>query len=181
MKYSKLVVEKFKQSVELEENIFQDAALLNTIIDSSELVINTFNSREKVLLCGNGGSAAEPQRLAAEFTGRYYLGREQLFAETLHVNIAYLTAVANDYSYEEVFARKVKAKGNNDDVLIGLSTSANSFNIVSSFKVAKEIGMCTIGFAGENSCGMKQYAYFLINIPSIDTPRIQELHMLLGH
>jgi len=135
----------------------------------------------KVLFCGNGGSAADAQHLAAELSGRFYFDRPPLDAEALHVNTSYLTAVANDYSYDEVFARLVKAKGKQGDVLIALSTSGNSPNVIKSLIAANERDIITIGLTGESGGKMKSYCRHLINVPSADTPRIQEMHMLLGH
>jgi D-sedoheptulose 7-phosphate isomerase len=134
-----------------------------------------------VLFCGNGGSAADAQHLAAEFSGRFYIDRDALPAEALHCNTSYLTAVANDYSYNEIYARLIKGIGNNGDVLIGLSTSGNSKNIVRAFEVAKQKGMLTIGMTGSTGGTMKEFSDYLLNVPSTDTPRIQESHILLGH
>lgn len=103
----------------------------------------------KVLLCGNGGSAADAQHIAAELSGRFYKDREPLFAEALHVNTSYLTAVANDYSYDEVFSRLVKAKGKPGDILIGISTSGNSPNIIKAIETANQIGLITVGLTGQ--------------------------------
>jgi D-sedoheptulose 7-phosphate isomerase len=134
-----------------------------------------------VLFCGNGGSAADAQHLAAELSGRFYTDRDPLFAEALHVNTSYMTAVANDYSYDVVYERLVKAKGRKGDVLIGISTSGNSVNIIKALEYANSIGMITIGMTGETGGKMKDHCKYLINVPSKDTPRIQEVHILLGH
>jgi D-sedoheptulose 7-phosphate isomerase len=133
------------------------------------------------LFCGNGGSAADAQHLAAEFSGRFYTDRDALPAEALHCNTSYITAVANDYSYDVIYSRIVKGIGQKGDVLVGLSTSGNSKNIVKAFEVAREKGMHTIGFTGESGGEMKALSDHLINVPSTDTPRIQESHILLGH
>jgi len=136
---------------------------------------------KKVLFCGNGGSAADAQHIAAELSGRFYFDREPLFAEALHVNTSYLTAVANDYSYDEVFSRLVKAKGRAGDILIGISTSGNSKNVIKAIEVANEKGMITIGMTGKTGGKMKEICKYLINVPSTDTPRIQEAHIMIGH
>jgi D-sedoheptulose 7-phosphate isomerase len=147
----------------------------------SEIITQTFRSGGKVLFCGNGGSAADAQHLAAEFSGRFYTDRDDLPAEALHCNTSYLTAVANDYSYDVVYARMIKGIGQPGDVLIGLSTSGNSKNIVEAFKAAKLKNMITIGLTGESGGVMKNISDHLLNVPSNDTPRIQESHILLGH
>jgi len=136
---------------------------------------------KKILICGNGGSAADAQHIAAELSGRFYFDREPLYAEALHVNSSYLTAVANDYSYDEVYARLVKAKGRKGDILIGLSTSGNSKNVIKAFEIANKIGMVTIGMTGKSGGKMKEFSNYLINVPSNNTARIQESHIMIGH
>jgi len=135
----------------------------------------------KLVFFGNGGSAADAQHLAAEFSGRFYTDRDALPAEALHCNTSYLTAVANDYSYDVVYARLVRGIGEEGDVLVGLSTSGNSTNIVKAFEVAREKSITTVGFTGEGGGKMKSISDYLIDIPSKDTPRIQESHIMLGH
>ena len=168
-------------SIEVKQAILGDEAMIQRLSDVSQLVTNAFKNGNKVLFCGNGGSAADAQHLAAEFSGRFYTDRDALPAEALHVNTSYLTAVANDYSYDVVYARLIKGIGNKGDVLIGLSTSGNSKNIMEAFKVAKEKGMITIGFTGATGGSMKELSDYLFNVPSKDTPRIQESHIMLGH
>jgi len=170
----------FNDSIDVKKEIVADARLLSIIDEVAVIVTQCFEQGGKVLLCGNGGSASDAQHIAAEFTGRFYLDREPLFAEALHVNTSFLTAVANDYSFSEVYSRSVKAKGKKGDVLIGLSTSGNSENIVKAFKVSQELGLITIGLTG-NSGGEMMDADYLINVPSLDTPRIQEAHITIGH
>lgn len=134
-----------------------------------------------VLFCGNGGSAADAQHLAAEFSGRFYYDRPPLNSEALHVNTSYLTAVGNDYSFDEVYARIVRAKGKKGDVLVALSTSGNSENILRAILAAAEAGMTVIGMTGQSGGKMKDKCDTLINVPSADTPRIQEAHITIGH
>jgi len=134
-----------------------------------------------VLLCGNGGSAADAQHLAAELSGKFYLDRPPLFAEALHTNVSYITAVSNDYSFEEVYARLVRGEGQAGDVLIGISTSGNSKNVIKAIEKANEISMITVGMTGASGGEMKNLCRYLINVPSTDTPRIQESHILIGH
>ena len=172
---------KIKTSIDLKTGLMSNDAVLHAVNEAVNKIVATYNNNGKVLWCGNGGSAADAQHLAAELSGRFYYDRPPLFAEALHVNTSYTTAVANDYSYDVIYSRLVKAMGRKGDVLIGLSTSGNSANVVKAFEEAKTIGMTTIGFTGETGGKMKAVTDILINIPSIDTPRIQECHMLLGH
>jgi D-sedoheptulose 7-phosphate isomerase len=170
-----------QSSIDVKTTILSDAQLLQTISDSVNLIVKAFENGNKVLFCGNGGSAADAQHLAAEFSGRFYTDRDALPAEALHCNTSYLTAVANDYSYDVIYSRLIKGIGNKGDILIGLSTSGNSKNIISAFEVAKEKGMITIAFTGAAGGKMKNLADYLVNVPSADTPRIQESHIMLGH
>jgi D-sedoheptulose 7-phosphate isomerase len=165
----------------VKEQILQNDAMLEKINKIADLITNSLRNSGRVYFCGNGGSAADAQHLAAEFSGRFYKDRRALPAEALHCNTSYLTAVANDYSYDVVYARIVDGIGNNGDILIGLSTSGNSANIVKAFEVAKEKQITTIGFTGFSGGVMKGLSDFLINVPSTDTPRIQESHIMVGH
>lgn len=175
------IKEAIKQSIGLKEKILADEQVLTKIQEVADLCSSAFTDGNKVLFCGNGGSAADAQHLAAELSGRFYFDRDPLPAEALHVNTSFLTAVANDYSYDEIFARMVKAQGKKGDILIGLSTSGNSGNIIKAFERAKELSMITIGFTGETGGKMKDLSDVLLNVPSTDTPRIQEAHGLMGH
>lgn len=168
-------------SIDTKQKLLSDEALLERIEQVTQAVITAFRSGNKVLFCGNGGSAADAQHLAAEFSGRFYTDRDPLPSEALHVNTSYLTAVANDYSYDVVYSRMVKGIGKKGDVLIALSTSGNSVNIINAIKQADEIGMITVGFTGETGGKMKGLCKYLINVPSTDTPRIQETHIMVGH
>ncbi|MCW3089825.1 MAG: phosphoheptose isomerase [Ferruginibacter sp.] len=168
-------------SVVVKQGILADPQILQTVQDCINLITAAFKSGNKVLFCGNGGSAADAQHLAAEFSGRFYIDREALPAEALHCNSSYLTAVANDYSFDAIYSRLISGIGKEGDVLVGLSTSGNSKNIVRAFEVAKQKGMITIGFTGATGGQLKAHSDYLINVPSTDTPRIQESHILLGH
>lgn len=168
-------------SVALKQQVLQDEAILDTIEKVTAVVVACFKNNGTVLLCGNGGSAADAQHLAAEFSGRFYKDRAPLNAEALHVNTSYLTAVGNDYSFDEIYSRLVKAKGKQGDVLLALSTSGNSKNIVEAAKTAKEKGMKVVAFTGSTGGKLKDFSDYLINIPSSDTPRIQECHITIGH
>ena len=175
------IKEVLQSSISVKALVLADEHLLARIQEATELIVAAFRNKNKVLFCGNGGSAADAQHLAAEFSGRFYYDREPLDAEALHVNSSYLTAVANDYAYDEVYSRLVKAKGTKGDILVALSTSGNSGNIIKAMKTAKAAGMKTIGFTGETGGEMKSISDILINIPSTDTPRIQESHITVGH
>jgi D-sedoheptulose 7-phosphate isomerase len=168
-------------SIDVKAEVLQNETLLKTVAECIDLVAAAFKNGNKVLFCGNGGSAADAQHLAAEFSGRFYTDRDALPAEALHCNTSYITAVANDYSYDVIYSRIVKGIGKKGDVLIGLSTSGNSKNIMNAFEVAREKGLITIGFTGATGGKMKSLSDHLINVPSTDTPRIQESHILLGH
>ena len=178
-------MEKIKQiiqaSIDVKKLVLEDDKLMQTVGDCVNLIVTAFQNGNKVLFCGNGGSAADAQHLAAEFSGRFYTDRDALPSEALHCNSSYLTAVANDYSYDVIYSRLIKGIGNKGDVLVGLSTSGNSKNIINAFEVAKEKGMTTIAFTGSTGGGLKKLSDHLINVPSDDTPRIQECHITLGH
>jgi D-sedoheptulose 7-phosphate isomerase len=178
-------MEKIKKiiqaSIEVKQNILNDDRLLLAVNDAINIIVNAFEKGNKVLFCGNGGSASDAQHLAAEFSGRFYTDRDALPAEALHCNTSYITAVANDYSYDVIYSRLIKGIGNTGDVLVGLSTSGNSKNIVNAFEEAKEKGMITIAFTGFTGGKLKKLSDVLINVPSEDTPRIQESHITLGH
>ena len=175
------IQEMIAQSIATKQAVLADEKLLATVQKVADHCIATFQNKGKILFCGNGGSAADAQHLAAELSGRFYFDREPLFAEALHVNTSFVTAVANDYSYEEVYARMVRAAGRKGDILFAMSTSGNSPNILRAVEDAQKIGMTTIGMTGETGGKMYNLCDFLINIPSRDTPRIQECHMMLGH
>ena len=177
--------EKIKQiitaSISVKQQILEDEAMLKKLEESVDLIVKALKNGNRLWFCGNGGSAADAQHLAAEFSGRFYTDRDALPAEALHCNTSYLTAVANDYSYDVVYSRLVKGITQRGDVLLGLSTSGNSANIVKAFETAREKGVVTIGFTGEGGGKMKELSDILFNVPSKDTPRIQESHILLGH
>ena len=172
---------KIEESVKLKTSLLSNTAILNAINNIVDDIVNCYKNNGKVLWCGNGGSAADAQHLAAELSGRFYYDRPPLFSEALHVNTSYTTAVANDYSYDIIYSRLVEAMGKKGDVLIGLSTSGNSANVIKAIEKANNMGITTIAFTGETGGKMNGLSNYLINIPSTDTPRIQECHMLLGH
>lgn len=168
-------------SISVKQQLVNDDAMQQKIAEAVDAITNAFQNGKKVLFCGNGGSAADAQHLAAEFSGRFYTDRKALPAEALHCNTSYLTAVANDYSYDVIYSRLVDGICNEGDVLIGLSTSGNSGNIVKAFETAKEKKVITIGLTGASGGKMKALSDYLFNVPSTDTPRIQESHIMIGH
>jgi D-sedoheptulose 7-phosphate isomerase len=168
-------------SIDTKQQILENEELLTTISNIVTLVTDAFKNGNRVYFCGNGGSAADAQHLAAEFSGRFYTDRKALPAEALHCNTSYLTAVANDYGYDVVYARMIDGIGEKGDVLIGLSTSGNSGNIIKAFEIAKVKGIATVAFTGASGGKMKPISDYLINVPSNDTPRIQESHITIGH
>lgn len=170
-----------QSSIDVKQTLLADEQILQTVQECVKSIVNAFETGKKVLFCGNGGSASDAQHLAAEFSGRFYTDRDALPAEALHCNTSYLTAVANDYSYDVIYSRLIKGIGNEGDVLVGLSTSGNSTNIVKAFEMAREKKMITIGLTGSTGGKLRDLSDFLINIPSDDTPRIQESHITVGH
>ncbi len=176
-----LIQSRLKSSADLKNKIAADQTLCKSIEILAERMLLTYQNNRKILWCGNGGSAADAQHLAAELSGRYYKDRPPLNSEALHVNTSYLTAVANDYGYQFVFSRMVEAIGQKGDLLIGLSTSGNSENIIEALQHAKSKGLYTAAFTGAGGWRLSFIADLCIAIPSKDTPRIQECHMLIGH
>ena len=170
-----------QNSISVKQQILQDAELLDRVALTVSQMVKTLKNGGKIHFCGNGGSAADAQHLAAELSGRFYFDREPLNAEALHCNTSYLTAVANDYGYDEVYARLLKATAHNGDLLVALSTSGNSANILKTCKLASEMGVFVIGMTGASGGDLKKYSNILLNVPSSDTPRIQEAHIVLGH
>lgn len=168
-------------SINVYQQILSDQNLLLQIENIAELVTAALKKGNRIYFCGNGGSAADAQHLAAELSGRFYTDRHALRAEALHCNSSYLTAVANDYHFDMIYARLIEGIADAGDVLVGLSTSGNSENIVKAFETAKTKGMLTIGFTGESGGKLKNICDHLISIPSTDTPRVQESHILIGH
>lgn len=170
-----------RESAKVKESILNSQEIVSNIQNIVGYSVDVFKRGGKILLCGNGGSASDAQHIAAELSGRFFKERRPLFAEALHVNTSFVTAVANDYGYDNIYSRMVEAAGKKLDILIGISTSGNSKNVVNAILKAKKIGMLTVGFTGESSCEMDQICDTMIKIPSINTPRIQEGHILVGH
>jgi D-sedoheptulose 7-phosphate isomerase len=172
---------KIEDSIIIKNKLLKNEIILSTLEQIINDIITSYKAGGKVMWCGNGGSAADAQHLAAELSGRFYYDRPPLFSEALHVNTSYTTAVANDYSYDIIYSRLVEAMGKKNDVLIGLSTSGNSQNVVKAIEKANQLGLTTVAFTGETGGQLKNISKYLINIESTNTPRIQECHMILGH
>jgi D-sedoheptulose 7-phosphate isomerase len=175
------IKELIQSSIEVKQQLLQDESMVKQIATVVDVVTTAFKNGNAVYFAGNGGSAADAQHLAAEFSGRFYKDRKALPSDALHCNSSYLTAVANDYSYDVIYSRLLEGLAKKGDVLIGISTSGNSGNIVKAFEMAKSMGVVTVGFTGANGGKMKEMADYLINVPSNTTPRIQESHILVGH
>jgi D-sedoheptulose 7-phosphate isomerase len=168
-------------SIHVKQGLLQNEEITKTLRYVVDITVNALQQGHRLWFCGNGGSAADAQHLAAEFTGRFYKNRRALPAEAFHCNTSYLTAVANDYSYDEVYARMVEGVCEEGDILFGFSTSGNSVNIVNAFRSARAKGVITVGMTGETGGALKALSDYLLPVPSADTPRIQESHILLGH
>jgi D-sedoheptulose 7-phosphate isomerase len=172
------IVQRIQAHMDITQHLLEQTPVCRKV---AERLIEAYTIGKKALLCGNGGSAADAQHIAAEFVGRFYLDRPALPAEALTVNTSSLTAIGNDYSFDQVFSRQIEAFGNAGDVCIGISTSGNSRNVVEAFRVARRKGITTVALTGATGGKMAAEADFCIRIPSTDTPRIQEHHILVGH
>ena len=168
-------------SIATKQQILNNPALLGSIQAVAQVMIDALHEGKRILWCGNGGSAADAQHLAAELSGRFYYDRPPLNSEAMHCNTSYLTAVANDYGYDLIYSRMIDGACHPGDVLVGISTSGNSKNICNAFRKAKELGVITVAMTGASGGEMKEMADYLLNVPSTDTPRIQESHIMLGH
>jgi D-sedoheptulose 7-phosphate isomerase len=177
----KYIIDSISKSIEVKNNILKDEKLINKIHEVANIIINCYKNKNKVLICGNGGSAADAQHIAAELSGRFKIDRDPLDADALHCNTSYITAVANDYSYEEIYSRLIKAKCQKNDVLICLSTSGNSKNIVKAIETAISMGVHSIGMTGINESKMSNLCSITISVPSEITANIQESHIMIGH
>jgi len=175
------VSESIKASIAAKERLLSSPELISTIAVVSRLLTDAFERGRKVLLFGNGGSAADAQHIAAEFVGRFAFDRPALPALSLSVNTSCLTAIGNDYGFDQVFARQIEAVGHSGDIAIGISTSGNSPNVLCAVSAARKIGLHTIGFTGRNGGDLRRNVEHCISVPSNETPRIQECHILIGH
>jgi len=170
-----------RDSIDVKQAILNDKDLLCKLCYFKDTIVNAYRNGGKVLFCGNGGSAADAQHIAAELSGRFYLDRKPLYAESLHCNSSYMTSVSNDYGFENVFSRAVEAFARKGDVLVGITTSGNSANVLNAFEKAREIGVSTIAMTGKDGGKIASISDLLINVPSDCTPRIQEAHIMIGH
>lgn len=175
------IKESIEQSIGVKQAVLSDSRLMDTIGEAAKMIERSLRDGGKIHFCGNGGSAADAQHLAAELSGRFYFDRPPLNAEALHCNTSYLTAVGNDYGYEHIFSRLLRGSGKKGDVLVGISTSGNSRNILEAYKVCQELGINIISMTGASGGKMKDFGGLLLNVPSTDTPRIQECHIMIGH
>ncbi len=175
------IIRSIESSISTKQQILSNPQLLETIQAVAEVMVNALKSGKRILWCGNGGSAADAQHLAAELSGRFYYDRPPLNSEAMHCNTSYMTAVANDYGYDLIYSRMIDGACKPGDVLVGISTSGNSKNICNAFRKAKDLGVITVAMTGATGGEMKTMADYLLNVPSTDTPRIQESHIMLGH
>ncbi|MCD7962406.1 MAG: D-sedoheptulose 7-phosphate isomerase [Rikenellaceae bacterium] len=172
---------RIAQSAEVKQAIIADSELMRKISESIDIITDAFKNGNKVYFCGNGGSAADAQHLAAEFSGRFFLDRDSLPSEALHCNTSYLTAISNDYGYEMAYARLLSGIAKRGDILVGISTSGNSQNIIQAFDKCRELGVYTIALTGSNGGKMAEICDLLLNVPSENTPRVQESQITIGH
>jgi len=171
-----------KEHIDLFNEIKKDKILQSQILEVSRKLVCIYNNKGKLLLCGNGGSAAQAQHLATELVSRFYFDRKALNAEALSVNTSSITAIANDYSFEKIFSRQIEAKGESGDMLISLTTSGKSKNIIEALKVSHNLKIYTVLLTGQISeSNLLNYTDIIISVPSKIIPRIQEAHIFIGH
>jgi D-sedoheptulose 7-phosphate isomerase len=168
-------------SIEVKKSILSNELLLSSIQSASRIVLEAYQKGKKTLIAGNGGSAADAQHIAGEFVSRFYFDRPSLASIALTTDTSILTAISNDYGYEKIFSRQIEALGNKEDVFIAISTSGNSKNIIKGIETAKEKGLYVIGLTGLEGGELKNSVNICISVPSNETPRVQESHILIGH
>jgi len=176
-----IIAHTIRQSIDTKTLILNDLEMLAKIATSVDLIVAALKIGGTIWFCGNGGSAADAQHLSAELSGRFYLDRKPFASEALHVNSSFMTAVANDFGFEHVYERMIEGIGKKGDVLVALSTSGNSPNIVLAVAKALQMGIKVIGLTGQTGGKLKNNCDILLKVPSPDTPRIQEAHIMLGH
>jgi D-sedoheptulose 7-phosphate isomerase len=174
-----IILKRFKESAEVKTRFLKEN--LPKLIDGIRLISHAFEAGNKLFFFGNGGSAADAQHLAAEFVNRYIMDRPPLPAIALTTDTSILTSVSNDIAFNEIFAKQLRALGKEGDVAIGISTSGNSSNVIKAFEVAKEMGMKTVALTGNDGGMLSKIADISLTVPSTSTPRIQEVHILIGH
>jgi D-sedoheptulose 7-phosphate isomerase len=175
------VSQSIQASIAVKESLLKTPGLIATVSRVTQVLIDAFKAGNKVLLFGNGGSAADAQHIAAEFVGRFAFDRPALPALALSVNTSCITAIGNDYGFDRVFSRQIEALARGGDVAIGISTSGNSRNVICAMPVAKKMGLHTIGLTGSVRGALADVVDHCICAPSTETPRIQECHILIGH
>ncbi len=175
----KTIKDEFQSHLETIEKVIE--TMSSPLEEASKLAVETLKNGNKILLFGNGGSAADAQHIAAELTGRYKTERRGLPGIALTTDTSALTAIGNDYGYDRVFDRQVESLAQKGDLLIGISTSGNSKNVINAFKIGQELGCKVIGFSGRDGGEMNNYCDVNLVVPSNNTPRIQEMHILFGH
>jgi D-sedoheptulose 7-phosphate isomerase len=175
------IKQQIRNSAELKQKLLESEPLLSGIEKAATAIISAFRDKKKLLLAGNGGSAADAQHIAAEFVNRFNFDRHGLPAIALTTDTSVLTSIANDYSFDKIFARQLETLGNAGDVFIGISTSGNSRNLVEAIKICRKEKIVTIGLTGSSGGQMKDLCNICIQVPSDETPRIQEVHSLIGH
>jgi len=177
----KNIIEHIEASIKVKQAIIENKALIAIIDKAAEVVTRAYLNGNKTLLAGNGGSAADAQHIAGEFVSRFYFDRPGIPSIALSTDTSILTAIGNDYGYEKLFERQIQAHGREGDVFIAISTSGNSVNILNALKACKNLGITSIGLTGSGGGKMKELCDIWIGVPSSDTPRIQESHILIGH
>lgn len=175
------IKDQIKKSYETKQAIYENEALLNKIEEVAQMCVDLYKGDKKTILAGNGGSAADAQHIAAELVGRYGFDRPSIPSLALTTDTSNLTAIGNDYGYDQVFSRQLEGMGQAGDIFIGISTSGNSVNIIKAFESAKKKGITTVALTGRDGGAMAKMADVALVVPSNSTPRIQESHILIGH
>lgn len=181
MKFSSVIEDRLKESINIKEEVLKNPEIIETIGEIAQAIIQCLERKKRVYFFGNGGSAADAQHLAAELVSKFYMERDGLPAEALSTNTSVITAIGNDYSFAKIFARQIEASGTAGDIALGISTSGNSENIIEAMKAAGGKGMITVGFTGQGGGRLKEVVDYCFCAPSKDTPRIQEVHITVGH
>lgn len=175
------IIRRIEESIDVKKSMLSNPELVSGVEQMVDVISSAYLAGKKTLFCGNGGSAADAQHLAAELSGKFYLDRLPIHAEACHVNTSFITAVSNDYGFEETYARYIQAIGKPGDILVAISTSGNSQNILNAVSQAKGMGMICVGMTGTLGGKLEELVDVIVKVPSINTPRIQEAHILVGH
>jgi D-sedoheptulose 7-phosphate isomerase len=173
------IIQHIEGSITVKEKLLKESVdQINTI---ANIMIKAYKKEKKILWCGNGGSAADAQHLACELVSKFYLERKPIRSIALSTNTSIITAIGNDYQYDQIFQRQVEALAEKEDILVGITTSGTSKNIINAFKTANELGVTTVALTGNHIEALQDYADYILAIPSNSTPRIQEAHIMIGH